>query len=46
MNKSKKTWRQYWLILQYYKFPAIATFLITIALTITAALKVERNLYS
>lgn len=43
MNKTKKTWKQYWLILNYYKFPAIAVFLVTIALAITAALKVERT---
>ncbi|MEM9273483.1 MAG: DUF4423 domain-containing protein, partial [Cyanobacteria bacterium P01_F01_bin.143] len=43
MNQTKKTWQQYWLMLQYYKFPAIATFLLTIILTITAVLKVERT---
>ena len=43
MNQTKKTWQQYWLMLQYYKFPAIATFLLTIILTITAVIKVERT---
>ena len=42
MNQTKKTWRQYWLILRYYKFPAIAVFLVTLMLAITAAIKVER----
>gem|GEM_PF-6492099 len=43
MNNTKKSWQQYWLMFQYYKFPAIATFLLTIILAITAALKVERT---
>ena len=43
MNQAKKTWRQYWLILQYYKFPAIAIFILTMGLAITAAIKVERT---
>lgn len=43
MNKTKKSWQEYWLMFQYYKFPAIATFLLTIILAITAALKVERT---
>ena len=43
MNNSKKTWQQYWLILQYHRFSAIAIFLLTITLAITTALKVERT---
>ena len=43
MNNSKKTWQQYWLILQYHRFPAIAVFLLTITLAITAAFKIERS---
>ena len=43
MYKTKKTWRQYWLILKYYKFSAIATFLLTVLIAVTAAIKVERT---
>ncbi|ELS04963.1 capsular exopolysaccharide biosynthesis protein [Xenococcus sp. PCC 7305] len=43
MNQSKKSWHQYWLALKYYKSPAIAIFLSTIILAITAALKIERT---
>ena len=42
MNQTKKSWRKYWLILQYYKFPAIGIFFLTMMLAITAAIKVER----
>ncbi len=43
MNYTKKSWQNYWLILQYHKFSAIAIFLLTMMLAITAAIKVERN---
>ena len=43
MNYTKKSRQKYWLILQYYKFPAIAIFILTMGLAITAAIKVERT---
>ena len=43
MHQTKKTWRQYWLILKYYKFSAIAVFLLAVLFAIIAALRVDRT---